>query len=160
MQISAGKVVFIDYTLKDDDGEVIDSSAGGEPLAFVQGAGQIVPGLEAALEGRRAGEEFSVVVPPAEGYGFASDELIAVVSADEIEDAPQLEVGMELVTETDDGEERSALVTRIEGNEVTVDANHPLAGLTLHFDIAVRGVRDATPEELAHGHAHDGTEDH
>lgn len=153
MQISTGKVVFIDYTLTDDDQEIIDSSRGGEPLGYLHGVGQLVPGLEAALEGRTAGESFQVVVSPEDGYGQPDPALVAVIPADQIEGVDEIEEGMQLHTETEDGEQ-TVIVTKIEGNEVTIDANHPLAGLTLHFDVTVREVRDATPEELDHGHAH------
>ncbi len=160
MQISDGKVVLIDYTLTDDDGELIDSSTGAEPLAYVQGAGQIVPGLEKALSGRSAGDSFKVSVGPAEGYGLHDVENVAVIPADQIEGVHELEVGTQLQTDSEDGEQ-TVVVTKIEGNEVTIDANHPLAGLTLHFDITVREVRDATDEEISQGHAHgDGGHHH
>lgn len=153
MKISDGKVVIIDYTLTDDDGELIDSTNGAEPLGYVHGAGQIVSGLEAALAGRGAGETFRVSIPPEEGYGWPDEENIAVIPADQIEGAGDLEVGTQLETETESGE-TTVVVTKIEGNEVTIDANHPLAGVTLNFEVAVREVRDATADEIAHGHVH------
>lgn len=153
MKISDGKVVIIDYTLTDNDGELIDSTNGAEPLGYVQGAGQILPGLEAALEGRIAGETFRVTVPPEEGYGVHDEENVAVIPADQIEGVDDLEVGTQLETVTEEGE-TTVVVTKIEGNEVTIDANHPLAGLTLNFEITVREVRDATESEIAHGHVH------
>ncbi len=153
MTITTGKVVFFDYTLTDDDQEIIDSSKGGQPLGYVQGAGQIVPGLEKAMEGKKAGDTFQIAVEPAEGYGLSDPANIAVIPADQIEGVDELEVGTQLHTDTEYGEQ-TVVVTKIEGNEVTIDANHPLAGLTLHFDIAVREVRDATDDEVSHGHVH------
>lgn len=153
MIIAPGSVVFFDYTLTDDDKVVIDSSTGGEPLGYVHGAGQIVPGLEKALEGRSAGETLTVTVPPEEAYGLPDPENVAVVPADQIEGVDELEVGTQLHTETEDGE-TTVVVTKIEGDQITIDGNHPLAGLTLHFDVTIREVRAATDEELDHGHVH------
>jgi FKBP-type peptidyl-prolyl cis-trans isomerase SlyD len=153
MQITSGTVVVFDYTLTDDDGDIIDSSAGGDPLAFIQGEGQIVPGLEKAMEGKKAGDSFKVSVEPAEGYGLHDPENITVVPADQIEGGDELEEGMQLHTEGEFGEQ-TVIITKIEGNEVTIDGNHPLAGMTLHFDIAIRDVRQATKEEMDHGHVH------
>ena len=153
MKISDGKVVFIDYTLTDNDGELIDSSQGAEPLGYVQGAGQIVAGLEAALEGRSVGDSFKVSIPPEQGYGLPDEDNIAVIPADQIEGVDELEVGTQLETVTDEGE-TTVIVTKIEGNEVTIDANHPLAGIALNFEVTVREVRDATEDEIAHGHVH------
>ena len=153
MQITTGSVVIVDYTLTDDDGDIIDSSKGSEPLAYIQGEGQIVPGLEKAMEGKKAGDSFKVTVEAQEGYGEHDPENISVVPADKIEGGNELEEGMQLHTEGEFGEE-TVLITKIEGNEVTIDGNHPLAGMTLHFDITIREVRPATEEELDHGHVH------
>lgn len=153
MQITAGKVVLFDFTLRDADQEVIEDSAESGPLAFIQGAGQIVPGLEAAMEGRSAGEEFTVVVQPEEGYGLIDEDAIQIISRAQVE-GEEFEVGAMLFTEDEDGEPAPVFVTRIEGDEITIDGNHPLAGEELHFSVAIRSVRDATPEELEHGHAH------
>jgi FKBP-type peptidyl-prolyl cis-trans isomerase SlyD len=150
MQITSGKVVFIDYTLTDDDQEIIDSSRGGDPLGYVHGAGQIVPGLEKALEGARAGDSLKVVVAPEEGYGLSDPENIAVIPASQIEGVDDLTEGTQL--EAEGGQ--TVIVTKIEGDEVTIDANHPLAGMTLHFDVTVKEVRDADPDEISHGHVH------
>ena len=153
MQITSGSVVVFDYTLTDDDKEIIDSSTGSEPLAYIQGEGQIVPGLEKAMEGKKAGDSFSISIAPEEAYGLHDPENISVVPADQIEGGEDLEEGMQLHTEGEFGEQ-TVLITKIVGNEVTIDGNHPLAGLTLHFDIAIRDVRAATEEELDHGHVH------
>lgn len=158
MTITTGSVVLFDYTLTDDEKEVIDSSKDGGPLAYLHGEGQIVKGLEKAMEGRRAGDSFSITVPPEEAYGLPDPEKIAVVTADQIEGGEDLEEGMQLEASNDEGEQ-IVVVSKIEGNKVTLDGNHPLAGMTLHFDIAIREVRDATTEELDHGHVH-GPGDH
>ncbi|MEI6322979.1 MAG: peptidylprolyl isomerase [bacterium] len=153
MQITTGSVVAFDYTLTDDDKDIIDSSTGSEPLAYIQGEGQIVPGLEKAMEGKKAGDSFKVSVSPEEGYGVHDPENISVVPADQIEGGDELEEGMQLHTEGEFGEQ-TVLITKVDGNEVTIDGNHPLAGMTLHFDITIREVRNATKEELDHGHVH------
>jgi len=133
VEITADRVVTIHYTLKDDGGAVLDSSAGGEPLAYIQGHGNLVSGLEKALEGKQGGNSLAVVVPPAEGYGERNESLVQARTDD----------GMRLFT-----------VTAVAGDMVTLDGNHPLADQTLHFDVEVVGVREATTEELEHGHVH------
>jgi FKBP-type peptidyl-prolyl cis-trans isomerases 2 len=153
MQITAGKVVLFDFVLRDADQEVIEDSSESGPLAFIQGAGQVVPGLEAAMEGRRAGEEFTVVVQPEDGYGLIDQDAIQVISREQVE-GEDFEVGAMLITQGEDGEPAPVFVKRIEGDEITIDGNHPLAGEELHFSVTIRDVRDATPEELSHGHAH------
>jgi FKBP-type peptidyl-prolyl cis-trans isomerase SlyD len=153
MKISPGTVVLFDYTLRDDDKDIIDSSKGSEPLAYIQGEGQIVPGLEKEIEGRVAGDSFKISVPAEEGYGLHNPENISVVPLDQIDGGEELEEGMQLHTEGEFGED-TVIITKIEGNEVTIDGNHPLAGMTLHFEISVRDVRAATEEELEHGHVH------
>ena len=153
MTITHGSVVLFDYTLTDHEKDVIDSSSEGGPLAYLHGEGQIVRGLEKTMEGRKAGDAFQVTVDPSEGYGLHDPSKIVVVPADEIEGGDELEVGMQLETESDEGEQ-TVLVTKIEGNNVTIDGNHPLAGMPLHFDIKIREVRAATAEETEHGHVH------
>jgi len=153
MQISAGSVVLFDYILTDDDKDIIDSSEGSEPLAYIQGEGQIVPGLEKEMEGRSAGEYFKSSIPAEEGYGLHDPQNISVVPLHQIDGGEELEEGMQLHTEGEFGEE-TVIITKIEGNEVTIDGNHPLAGMTLHFEISIRDVRAATKEELEHGHVH------
>jgi len=153
MTITKNSVVLFDYTLTDDEKEVIDSSKDGGPLAYLHGEGQIVKGLEKAMEGKKEGDSFTVTVPPEEAYGMPDPEKIAVVSADQIERGEDLEEGMQLEASNDEGEQ-IVVVSKIEGDKVTLDGNHPLAGMTLHFDITVREVRAATAEEIAHGHVH------
>ena len=153
MTITHGSVVLFDYTLTDIEKDVIDSSSEGGPLAYLHGEGQIVRGLEKTMEGRKAGDAFQITVAPSEGYGLHDPSMIVVVPADEIEGGDELEVGMQLETESDEGEQ-TVLITKIEGNNVTIDGNHPLAGMPLHFDIKIREVRAATAEETEHGHVH------
>lgn len=159
MIVAKDKVVTIDYTLTDEDGDVIDSSQDDEPLIYLHGHQGIIPGLEAALEGRRVGDRLQVSIPPEDGYGDWDEDLVEVVSAEDFEQADELEVGMQFETMTDEGP-KVATVVDIDGDEVTVDLNHPLAGMTLHFDVTVLGVRDATAEEVAHGHVHTHGEEH
>jgi len=153
VEISADKVVLIHYTLKDDGGGVIDSSAGGEPLAYIQGHGNLVAGLEKALEGRQEGSSIAVSVEPAEGYGKHDSGLIQRVPKRSLQGSGEIKKGMQFQGRTGDGM-RLFTVTGIVGDMVTLDGNHPLADKTLHFDVQVVSVRDATTEELEHGHVH------
>ena len=153
MQIGAKKAVTIHYTLKDDKGEELDSSEGQEPLVYLHGAGNIVPGLEKEMTGHQPGDKFEVVVSPDEGYGQPEPQLIQVVPREAFEGVEDLQVGMEFQAHTAHGP-MSVAIAKIDGDAVTVDGNHPLAGKKLHFDIEVTEVRDASLEELAHGHVH------
>jgi FKBP-type peptidyl-prolyl cis-trans isomerase SlyD len=153
VDIGADRVVTIHYTLKDDSGAVLDSSAGGEPLAYIQGHGNLVVGLEKALEGKPAGVSVAVVVPPEEGYGKHDAGLIQRVPKRSLQGAGEIKKGMQFQARTDDGM-RLFTVTAIVGDMVTLDGNHPLADQTLHFDVEVVGVRAATADELEHGHVH------
>ena len=153
MEITADTVVLIHYTLKDDSGEVLDSSAGGEPLAYIQGHGNLVPGLEKALEGKQDGYTAAVTLSPAEGYGTRDEALVQRVPKRSLQGAGEIRKGMQFQARTDDGM-RLFTVTGVAGDMVTLDGNHPLADRTLHFDIEVVSVRDATTEELEHGHVH------
>lgn len=160
MQISKHKVVTLDYTLTNDGGEVLDTSKGQEPLAYIHGTGFMIPGLENALEGKAAGNSFSVTVEPKDGYGERDDELVKVVEQAMFGGVDRLEVGMQFQAETDDGIEM-VTVTAMEGDKVTVDGNHPLADVTLNFEVQIVGVREASQEELEHGHVHGaGGHDH
>jgi FKBP-type peptidyl-prolyl cis-trans isomerase SlyD len=153
MQISPGKVVLIDYTLSDDDKKTIDSSEGGEPLAYIHGSGQIIPGLEKALTGKVVGDALTVDVTPEEGYGLQDPAKIIVIPRSKIDGVPDLKVGMQLQASGGQGAQ-VVTISKIEGDEVTLDANHPLAGENLHFVVTIREVRNATEEELSHGHVH------
>jgi FKBP-type peptidyl-prolyl cis-trans isomerase SlyD len=154
MLIAANKAVSIDYTLTNDAGEVLDSSAGGAPLAYLQGAGNIIVGLEKALEGKQAGDELSVSVEPQDAYGEYSAELVATLGRDMFEGVDEMEVGMQFHASAPDGGMQIVTVRALEGDDVIVDGNHPLAGQRLTFAVKVVSVRDASAEELAHGHIH------
>jgi FKBP-type peptidyl-prolyl cis-trans isomerase SlyD len=152
VQIAADSVVLIHYTLKDDKGAVIDSSSGGEPLAYIQGHGNIVPGLEKALEGKGEGDKIDVKLSPEEGYGARNDALVQRVPKRQL-GGGEPRKGMQFRAQTDEGL-RVFTVTGVVGDMVTLDGNHPLADQTLHFNVEVVGVREATEEELEHGHVH------
>jgi FKBP-type peptidyl-prolyl cis-trans isomerase SlyD len=153
VDITADRVVTLHYTLKDDGGSLLDSSAGGEPLAYIQGHGNLVIGLEKALEGKAAGTSLTVVVTPAEGYGTRDESLIQRVPKRSLQGAGTIAKGMQFQARTDDGM-RLFTVTAVIGDMVTLDGNHPLADQKLHFDVQIVGVREATTEELEHGHVH------
>ncbi|HUX51849.1 MAG TPA: peptidylprolyl isomerase [Spirochaetia bacterium] len=159
MKIEDKTVVTIDYTLTDDGGEVIDTSEGEEPLSYLHGAGNIVVGLERALEGKTSGDHLKVDVLPEDGYGAHDDELVFQIPKDRLPQDEPLEAGMQFHAETPDGN-RVLTLTGISDSEATLDGNHPLAGQTLHFEVHVRDVRKATAEELSHGHTHDGGDHH
>jgi FKBP-type peptidyl-prolyl cis-trans isomerase SlyD len=153
VQIAADAVVLIDYTLKDDAGEVLDSSAGGEPLAYIQGHGNIVPGLEKALEGKKDGDAVAVTLTPDEGYGIRNAALVQRVPKRSLQGSGEIRKGMQFQAQTDEGL-RVFTVTAVVGDMVSLDGNHPLADQTLHFDVQIVSVRAATAEELEHGHVH------
>ena len=145
-------VISIEYTLRDDAGKVLDSSEGGEPLAYLHGHGQIIPGLESTLEGAAVGESLDLVVSPQEGYGVHDPQQVFTVPRTQIGFA--VEAGDVVKAERDDGASVPLQVVGVDDANVTLDGNHPLAGKTLHFTVQVVGVRPATEDELAHGHAH------
>lgn len=147
-------VVSMHYTLKDDDGNVIDTSEGAEPLTYLHGAGNIIPGLERALVGKTQGDAMDVKVEPAEGYGDMVPELIKVIDKSTFRDVEAIEPGMEFQAQSPDGDMQRIVVRAVEGDEVTIDGNHPLAGMELHFAVEITAVREATQEEVDHGHAH------
>lgn len=153
MTIAQDKVVGIDYTLKNSKGEVLDSSQGEAPLVYLHGAENIVQGLERALQGKKVGDSLSVVVTPEEGYGVRNDDLVGVVPREMFESDIDIEVGMTFQAETDQGVQMVSIVG-LTDEEVTVDGNHPLAGEDLHFEVTVCDIRDASAEELEHGHVH------
>ena len=153
MQIAKDKVASIEYTLTDSAGQVLDSSVGGDPLAYLHGAGNIIPGLEKALEGKVVGDAFKVSIAPTEGYGEKDDSLLQTVPRTMFAGVDEIEVGMQFHAQTDHGMQ-VITVANVDGNNVTVDGNHPLAGQTLNFDVKVVEVRAASNEELEHGHVH------
>ena len=158
MQVANTKVITIDYTLTDAAGEVIDSSQDDGPLTYLHGSGNIIPGLEAALEGKSAGDSLKVTVEPENAYGERDEALVQTLPRDRFPDG-EVEVGMRFRAQSGD-ETQVLTVVAMSPEDVTIDANHPLAGQTLSFDVTVRSVRDATAEEIEHGHVHDGDGHH
>ncbi len=152
MQISDNMAVSIHYTLTNNSGEKLDSSAGAEPLVYLHGAGNIISGLEEALTGRSAGDKFNVTIEPEDAYGEKRADMIQVVSKSMFGDMP-VEVGMQFHAEVSHGP-GIITVVHIDGDEVTIDGNHPLAGEALTFDVEVMEVREATEDEISHGHIH------
>lgn len=146
-------VVTLCYTLKDSDGQELDKSTPDNPFAYLHGKGQIVPGLENALEGLTVGDKKEVTVPPAEGYGELVTELKRDIERSNFPKDIKIQEGMQFSTEVN-GKDQVFTVTGLEGDKVQVDGNHPLAGQTLHFAVEVMEVRAATQEELEHGHVH------
>jgi len=155
MQISKDKVAAFHYTLTNDDGEVLDSSQGNAPLAYLHGADNIIPGLEQALEGKKAGDKMQIAIEPADAYGEYDDDMTQVVPVSVFQGVDSVEVGMHFQAQTEMGTQ-SVRIAKVEGDQVTVDGNHPLAGVRLNFDVEVAEVRDAQETELEHGHVHQG----
>lgn len=147
-------VVTMHYKLTDNEGNVLDSSEGSEPLTYLHGAGNIIPGLEKALVGKVEGDTQQVTVEPAEAYGEVMPELMQTVDKAAFQGVDSVEVGMSFEAQTSDGSVQHIVVTKVDGNQVTVDANHPLAGVVLNFDVEIVSVREASKEEIAHGHVH------
>jgi len=152
MNIQNNAVVALHYTVKDEDGVKLDSSEGGAPLTYLHGANNIIPGLERALEGKSKGDALEVNIPPQEAYGEYIDELVDSVPRDAFQ-GTEVEVGMRFEAQTNNGP-ISVVITHIEDDNVTVDGNHPLAGKSLNFSVIVDDIREATEEEVAHGHVH------
>jgi len=154
MQIKTDAIVSIHYTLTDKAGEVLDTSDGQEPLAYLHGRGNLIPGLEKELEGKEKGAKFNITIPPEQGYGIRDESLVQQVSRDVFKDIQDLETGMSFQSNTENGAQIFTVI-KIEDDKITIDGNHTLAGVTLTFDIEVTGVREATEEELSHGHVHE-----
>lgn len=152
MEIRKDRVVSIDYVLTNDGGEVLDRSE-GEPLEYLHGNDNIIAGLERQLEGKSEGDALTCVVEPADAYGLKDDELVFNVSKSDFADPEGIKPGMQFQMQDHDGV-RVVTVVGLEGDEVKIDANHPLAGQRLSFSVNVRGVREASAEELEHGHVH------
>jgi FKBP-type peptidyl-prolyl cis-trans isomerase SlyD len=153
MNITKNRVVSIDYTLMDERNNLIDTTSGAEPLDYLHGFENIIPGLERALEGKSRGDRFSVNIPAAEAYGERDETLIAEVPLENFRGIDGVKPGMQFHTRDSDGI-RLITVIKVANNTVTVDGNHPLAGINLNFDVTVAGVREASEEELLHGHIH------
>ena len=154
MKIERNSVVSFHYSLTDDDGINIDSSEGQEPLGYIHGAGNIIPGLEKALEGKEVGDSLTVAVKAAEGYGEVQKELIQEVPREAFQGIDTIELGMQFEAQTGQGGSVPVTVIAVTDELVTVDGNHPLAGKNLNFDVSIEEIREASEEELAQGHIH------
>lgn len=153
MQIATHKVVSIHYTLTSDDGDILDSSEGQEPLTYIHGLGNIIPGLESALTGRLVGDSFEVSIAPADGYGERDNDMIQSVPKNAFQGVSEIRPGMQFQAESPEGMQLVTVID-VDGDEVILDGNHPMAGLTLNFAVEVTAIRDATQEEMDHGHVH------
>ncbi|MFT4675507.1 MAG: FKBP-type peptidyl-prolyl cis-trans isomerase SlyD [Reinekea sp.] len=151
--IEENKVVTLQYNVQDSDGTLIDSSEANDPLVYLHGGHNIISGLESALLGKASGDEFDVVIEPLNAYGEHDEALVQVVPKSAFEGVEQIEPGMVFTADTPNGP-MQLTVTAMDGDDITIDPNHPLAGKTLHFTGSITEVRDATEEELEHGHVH------
>lgn len=158
MQVAANKVITMDYVLTDPEGTVIDESSEGN-FAYLHGFSNIIPGLEVELEGKAVGDELTVVVPPEKGYGERTPEMIQTLNRDQFNPEDPVEVGMQFHASGPDGQMIVVTIADVDGDDVTIDGNHPLAGITLSFNVKIIDVRDASEEEISHGHVH-GPEGH
>lgn len=153
MKISENCVVSINYTLEDDNGNLLDKSE-EQPLAYIHGTGSLISGLEKELEGKTSGDNIKVVVEPKDAYGEYRPQLIQTVSKEMFQGVEKVEPGMQFEARGADNETMVVRVDEVEGNNVTINGNHPLAGVALNFDVEVVDVREASDEELEHGHVH------
>ncbi len=158
--ISDNSVVGLNYKLTDDTGKVLDSSDGSKPMMYLHGSGSILPKLEKALAGKKEGDSLKVRVEPKDGYGEVIPDGLKTIEKAAFEGVETVEAGMVFDAQAPDGTKQRIVVKKVEGDAVTIDTNHPLAGVALNFDINIVSVRDATEEELDHGHAHDGSHGH
>ena len=149
MQITKNATVSIHYTLKNDDDVILDTSEGRDPLAFEYGVGQIIPGLEAALEGKVAGDSVSVRIDPKDGYGEKNEAMIQTIPREHMPDGVELQVGMQLQAQTPDGQAQVVTIVGLTNTDVTLDGNHPLAGVALNFAVEVVDVTGSSAEESA-----------
>ncbi|MDR1279139.1 MAG: peptidylprolyl isomerase [Treponema sp.] len=154
MNVTKNRVVSIDYTLTDEHNNIVDSTSGSESFDYLHGFENIIPGLERALEGKKQGDHFSVTIPAADAYGERDEKLIVDVPLDRFQGDGPVKEGMQFHAQTAEGV-RVVTVTRVADQTVTIDGNHLLAGLELTFDVTVNAIREATAEELEHGHGHD-----
>jgi FKBP-type peptidyl-prolyl cis-trans isomerase SlyD len=153
MQVADNMAVSIHYTLTNDEGEVLDSSINDEALVYLHGTGNIIPGLEDAMNGKAVGDKFKVRIAAEDAYGEHSDQMIQVIHREMFEGIDEIELGMQFHADVGSGSGEVTIVN-IDGDDITIDGNHPLAGVALTFDVEVVAVRPSTKEELEHGHIH------
>jgi len=154
MKIDNNCVVSLHYTLTNDGGEQLDSSAGNDPLEYLHGGEGIIPGLEQELAGKEVGDKFVVTIQPEDAYGESRPELVSQVPRAQFPEEQDIQPGMQFQAQGPNGETQLITVKSVDDEHVKVDGNHPLAGQILHFDVSVEGIREATEEEIAHGHPH------
>jgi len=159
MQVNDNCAVSIHYTLTDEEGQQLDSSAGQEPLIYLHGANNIIPGLEKALTGKAEGEQVQVTVQPEEGFGEVNPELVQDVSLDAFQGVDEVQPGMQFGVQGPEGQVQRVTVSEVKDESVTIDGNHPLAGQTLHFDVTVEQIREATDAEIEQGHPGEAEEE-
>ncbi|MDA3809324.1 MAG: peptidylprolyl isomerase [Spirochaetaceae bacterium] len=160
LKIQDNLVVTINYKLTDDEGIVLDSSEGDEPMAYIHGTDSLVPGLEKAMYDKSIGDSLKVRVESADGYGEILPDLVQEMDRKDFKDMEPIEVGMEFHSQDENGEILQIEIKKIENDKVTIDANHPFAGMNLNFEIDIVDIREASEEELDHGHVHDGHHHH
>ena len=154
MPLKENQVVSINFTLKDNDGNVIQTTTKEEPFSFLSGNEQILPKLEENIGGMLIGSKKTVVLDPENAYGNFSESAVRTVNKSEFPEGTELKIGMGYYADTPDGKQLPFTIKNIEGENITLDFNHPLAGKTLTFEVELLNLRDATPEELSHGHVH------
>lgn len=154
MEIKKHTVVTIDYELKDDDGNIIDATEGSDPLHYLHGTDNLIEGLEKALDGKKTGDSVSVSVSPEQGYGERDEAKIQPVPKDSFDDQTQLQAGKQFMAQSPEGEHLTITIVEVTDDKVVVDSNHPLAGKNLNFKVEIKRVREATQEEIDHGHVH------
>jgi len=152
--VKQGRVISVNFILRNEQGDVLDQSEKGAPLEYLHGSNDIIPGLEKALEGKKIGDQLNVVIPPVDAYGEYEVSLVDEVSRDQFPGVDEIEPGMQFQTQMDDGAPMLITVTAVDEDTVIVDGNHPLAGMTLVFEVEIAAVRYACKEELEHGHVH------
>ncbi|GAB5498369.1 MAG: peptidylprolyl isomerase [Pseudohongiellaceae bacterium] len=158
--IGKNSVVSLHYTLKNDDGDVMDSSEGKAPLQYLHGNNNLIQGLEDELSGKTSGAKFDATIPAENAYGERREDFIQVINKEMFQGVENIEPGMTFVAQGEGGAQRQVRVTEVEGDDVTIDANHPMAGMTLHFEVEVVDVREGTEQEIEHGHVHQDGADH
>ncbi len=154
MKIENNKVVSFHYTLTDDENNVLDKSGSDEPLSYLHGAGNIIPGLEKALAGKEVGNKLKTRIEPEDAYGAKQEGMVQVLPKEAFQGVDKIEPGLQFQAAGQNGEPVVVTVTKVEGDQVTIDGNHPMAGIALTFDVEIDDIRDATEDEIAHGHIH------
>ncbi len=154
MEVEKNKVVTIHYTLTNDDGQVLDTSVGKNPLKYLHGNKNLIEGLEKELLGKKVGDKLHVVIEPAEAYGERREDLVQEVPREAFQGVEDIQPGMQFNAQAPDGSTYVVTVTNIGEEKITIDANHDLAGVRLTFDVEVMDIRNATDEEISHGHVH------